>query len=266
MNGYRSHTFQWVKAKDERCWVKFHFKTNQGIKCFTSEEAAIVGGKDQQYCQHDLYETIERGAFPSWTLLVQVMPEADAATYRIDPFDLTKVWPHKDYPPVAIGTLVLNRVPDNYFAEVEQAAFDPSHFVDGIGPSPDRMLQTRFFAYQRQEVLARNHGALVAGDGAHGPEGVQVVVLDVHPGCRGHERQPRRGATLPPAATLAGAGEDVARRRAGVRAPDVTRLTARRLGAIGTAPITGCGAAAASGVPEHGPVPPAHPTVAGSYH
>lgn len=147
MNGYGSHTFQWVNAKNERVWVKFHFKTDQGIKCFTSEEAVKVGGQDQQYCHHDLYAAIERGEFPSWTLQVQVMPEADAAKYRIDPFDLTKVWNHADYPMIPIGKMVLNRVPDNYFAETEQAGFDPSHFVDGIGPSPDRMLQARLFAY-----------------------------------------------------------------------------------------------------------------------
>jgi catalase len=147
MDGFGSHTFQWVNAKNERFWVKFHFKTNQGIKCFTSEEGARVGGEDQQYCHKDLYQAIERGAFPSWTLKVQVMPEADAATYRIDPFDLTKVWNYRDYPLIPIGTMVLNRVPDSYFAEVEQAAFDPSHFVAGIGPSPDRMLQARLFAY-----------------------------------------------------------------------------------------------------------------------
>ncbi len=171
MNGYGSHTFQWVNAKDERFWVKFHFKTNQGIKCFTSEEAAAVGGADQQYCHRDLYEAIERSDFPSWTLQVQVMPEADAAGYRIDPFDLTKVWPHKDYPPIAIGKLVLNRAPDNYFAEVEQAAFDPGHFVDGIGPSPDRMLQARLFAYgdAHRYRLGINHTRL----GVNEPKGVK---------------------------------------------------------------------------------------------
>ena len=170
MNGYGSHTFQWANAKNERFWVKFHFKTDQGIKCFTSEEAAVVGGKDQQFCQHDLYSAIERGEFPSWTLQVQVMPEADAAKYYVDPFDLTKVWPHKDYPPIAIGKLVLNRAPDNYFAEVEQAAFDPSHFVDGIGPSPDRMLQARLFAYgdAHRYRLGINHTRLAVNE----PKGV----------------------------------------------------------------------------------------------
>lgn len=171
MNGYGSHTFQWVNAKNERCWVKFHFKTDQGIKYFTSEEATGVGGTDQQYCHHDLYKAIGQGDFPTWTLQVQVMPDADAATYRIDPFDLTKVWPHKDYPPIAIGKLVLNRVPDNYFAEVEQAAFDPSHFVDGIGPSPDRMLQARLFAYgdAHRYRLGINHTRL----GVNEPKGVK---------------------------------------------------------------------------------------------
>jgi len=147
MDGFGSHTFQWVNAQGERFWVKFHFKTNQGIKCFTSEEAVAAGGRDPQHCQNDLYAAIGRKDFPSWTLNVQVMPEAEAATYRIDPFDVTKVWNHGDYPLVPIGRLVLNRMPENFFAETEQAAFDPGHFVSGIGPSPDRMLQARLFAY-----------------------------------------------------------------------------------------------------------------------
>jgi catalase len=147
MDGFGSHTFQWVNATGERHWVKFHFKTNQGIKNLTSEEAAVVGGLNQFHCHKDLYDAIQNGDFPSWTLNVQVMPEADAPTYRIDPFDLTKVWNHKDYPLIPVGKLVLNRTPDNYFAETEHAAFDPGHFVPGIGPSPDRMLQARLFGY-----------------------------------------------------------------------------------------------------------------------
>ena len=170
MDGFGSHTFQWINAKNERFWVKFHFKTNQGIRTFTSEEAAVVGGQDQQYCQHDLYTAIERGEFPSWTLKVQVMPEADAATYRIDPFDLTKVWNYRDYPLIPIATLTLNRTPDNFFAEVEQSGFDPSHFVDGIGPSPDRMLQARLFAYgdAHRYRLGINHTRLAVNE----PKGV----------------------------------------------------------------------------------------------
>jgi catalase len=147
MNGYGSHTFQWVAANGERCWVKFHFKTDQGIRCLRSEEAATLAGEDPQHHQLDLLESIERADFPSWTLHVQVMPEADADGYRFNPFDLTKVWPHGDYPLIEVGKLVLNRNPDNYFAEVEQAAFDPGHFVPGVGPSPDKMLQGRLFAY-----------------------------------------------------------------------------------------------------------------------
>jgi catalase len=170
MDGFGSHTFQWVNAQGERFWVKFHFKTNQGIKTFTSEEAAIIGGLDQFYCHKDLYDHIERGEFPSWTLKVQVMPEAEAAAYRIDPFDLTKVWNYRDYPLIPIGTLTLNRVPDNFFAEVEQAAFDPSHFVPGIGPSPDRMLQARLFGYDdaHRYRLGINHTRLAVNE----PKGV----------------------------------------------------------------------------------------------
>jgi catalase len=147
MDGFGSHTFQWVNAAGERSWVKFHFKTDQGIRCLTSEEAERLGGKDPAHLHKDLYDAIGRRELPSWTLKVQVMPAAAAAAYRFDPFDLTKVWPYRDYPLVPIGRLVLDRLPDNYFAEVEQAAFDPSNFVPGIGPSPDRMLQARLFAY-----------------------------------------------------------------------------------------------------------------------
>ena len=147
MNGYGSHTFQWVNASGERHWVKFHFKTNQGIRCLSDEESAQVAGANPQAHQQDLLEAIERGDAPSWTLKVQLMPEADAEGYRFNPFDLTKIWPHDDYPLIEIGTLTLNRNPENYFAEVEQAAFSPGNFVPGIGPSPDRMLQGRLFAY-----------------------------------------------------------------------------------------------------------------------
>ena len=147
MDGFGSHTFQWVNDQGARSWVKFHFKTDHGIRCHTIDEAERLGGKDPAYLHKDLYDGIARGEFPSWTLKVQVMPEKDAASYRFNPFDVTKVWPYRDYPLIPIGKLVLNRVPDNYFADVEQAAFDPSNFIPGIGPSPDRMLQARLFAY-----------------------------------------------------------------------------------------------------------------------
>jgi catalase len=147
MDGFGSHTFQWVNAAGERFWVKFHFKTDQGIRCLSNEESARIAGANPQHAQQDLRTAIERGEFPSWTLKVQVMPEADAPTYRFNPFDLTKVWPYQDYPLIEVGKLVLDRNPDDFFAEVEQSAFDPGHFVPGIGPSPDKMLQGRLFAY-----------------------------------------------------------------------------------------------------------------------
>ena len=147
MDGFGSHTFQWVNRSGERWWVKFHFKTDQGIRCLTSEESAKVCGENPQHHQQDLREAIERGEHPSWTLKVQLMPEAEANGYRFNPFDVTKVWPYADYPLIEVGKLVLDRNPDNYFAEVEQAAFDPGHFVPGVGPSPDKMLQGRLFAY-----------------------------------------------------------------------------------------------------------------------
>jgi catalase len=147
MDGFGSHTYGFVNAAGERCWVKFHFKTDQGIRCLTSEEAAIAGSKDPAHLQHDLYTALERGEHPSWTMKIQVMPELAAKSYRYNPFDLTKVWPHADYPLITVGKLVLDRAPENYFAEVEQAAFDPAAFIPGIGPSPDPMLQARLFAY-----------------------------------------------------------------------------------------------------------------------
>lgn len=162
MDGFGSHTFQWVNASGEVFWVKFHFKTDQGIRCLTSEEAAEIGGKNPTYLHDDLYAAIKRGDYPSWTLKVQVMPAAEARHYRFNPFDLTKVWSQKDYPLIEIGKMVLNRVPENYFAETEQAAFSPANFVPGIGPSPDRMLQARLFTYgdAQRYRLGVNHTQL----------------------------------------------------------------------------------------------------------
>ena len=147
MDGFGSHTYQWNNEAGEAFWVKYHFKTDQGIKTLTAEEAEVLAGKDPDSHQRDLREAIERGDFPSWTVSVQVMPAAEAATYRFNPFDLTKVWPHADYPLIEFGKLELNRNPENIFAEVEQSIFSPAHFVPGIGPSPDKMLQGRLFAY-----------------------------------------------------------------------------------------------------------------------
>ncbi|WP_029420398.1 catalase [Alicyclobacillus macrosporangiidus] len=147
MHMYGSHTFMWYNDKGDAVWVKYHFKTDQGIQNFRREEAVRVAGEDPDYATRDLYEAIERGDYPSWTLYVQIMPLQDAETYRFDPFDVTKVWSHKDYPLIPVGKLVLNRNPENYFAEVEQAAFSPANLVPGISFSPDKMLQGRLFAY-----------------------------------------------------------------------------------------------------------------------
>lgn len=147
MHGFGSHTFSFVDAAGARSWVKFHFRTQQGIRNLTDEEAATVIAGDRESAQRDLYEAIEAGNHPKWTLYVQIMPEADAATYRYHPFDLTKVWSKKDYPLLEVGELELNRNPDNYHADVEQAAFSPANVVPGIGFSPDRMLQGRLFSY-----------------------------------------------------------------------------------------------------------------------
>ncbi|MGB2924442.1 MAG: catalase [Limnothrix sp.] len=147
MNGYSSHTLSFVNSDGERSWCKFHFKTNQGIKCMTMEESADVIGEDRESHQRDLFEAIAKKDYPSWSVKIQVMTEAEAKTYEINPFDLTKVWPHADYPLIEIGQLELNRNPENYFAEVEQAAFSPSVFVPGIGASPDKVLQARLMSY-----------------------------------------------------------------------------------------------------------------------
>ena len=147
MNGYGSHTYSLINANDERFWVKFHFKTAQGIQNFTAEESTRLAGEDPDWATRDLFEAIERGDYPKWNLKIQVMPEKDAETYRWNPFDLTKVWPHGDYPLIDVGVMELNRNPSNYFADVEQAAFAPSNIVPGISYSPDKMLQARIFSY-----------------------------------------------------------------------------------------------------------------------
>jgi catalase len=147
MNGYSSHTYMWYNKKGEHYWVQLHFKTEQGIKNFTGEEAERMRGIDPDCTTRDLHEAISRGEYPSWRLEVQIMTPKQAESYRFDPFDITKVWPHADFPPITVGRLVLNRNPENYFAEVEQAAFSPGNFVPGIGPSPDKMLQGRLFSY-----------------------------------------------------------------------------------------------------------------------
>ncbi|MFJ6321497.1 MULTISPECIES: catalase [unclassified Rhizobium] len=147
MHGFGSHTFSFINADDQRFWVKFTFKTQQGIRNLTDDEAKSLIGADRESHHRDLFESIERGDFPRWTLYVQVMPEKDAATHPVNPFDVTKVWPHKDYPLIEVGVMELDRNPENVFAEVEQASFTPASVVPGIGFSPDRMLQARLFSY-----------------------------------------------------------------------------------------------------------------------
>jgi catalase len=147
MHGFASHTFSLINAQNQRFWVKFHFKCQQGIRNLTDAEAEALIGKDRESHQRDLYESIEKGDFPRWTLMVQVMPEADANKTPYNPFDLTKIWPHQDYPLHEVGVMELNRNPENFFAEVEQSAFNPANVVPGIGFSPDKMLQGRLFAY-----------------------------------------------------------------------------------------------------------------------
>jgi catalase len=147
MNGYGSHTYSLINAANERFWVKFHFKTMQGIKTITEEEGAQIVGHDRESNQRDLFNSIEAKDFPKWKLMVQVMPERDAEKTPYNPFDLTKVWPHGDYPLIEVGIMELNRNPENYFAEVEQSAFSPANMVPGVGHSPDKMLQFRIFSY-----------------------------------------------------------------------------------------------------------------------
>jgi catalase len=147
MHGFGSHTYSFINSENKRFWVKFTFKTQQGIQNLTDQEAEALMGKDRETHQRDLYEAIESRNFPRWKLYVQIMNEEDANTYHIHPFDLTKVWPHADYPLIEVGVLELNRNPENFFADVEQAAFAPTNIIPGIGYSPDRMLQGRLFSY-----------------------------------------------------------------------------------------------------------------------
>jgi catalase len=147
MNGYGSHTYMWYNAEGNAFWVKYHFKTDLGIKNFTREEAARVAGEDPNHDIRGLFNLIDGGDVAQWTLYVQIMPYEDAFTYKWDPFDVTKVLPHDDYPLIPVGKLVLNKNPENYFAQIEQAAFEPSNVVPGVWFSPDKMLQGRIFSY-----------------------------------------------------------------------------------------------------------------------
>lgn len=162
MHGFGSHTFSFINNKNERFWVKFHLKTMQGIENLTNEEAGAIIANDRESHQRDLFENIEKRNFPRWRMCVQIMPEAEAKTYRFHPFDLTKTWSQKDYPLIEVGIVELNKNPENYFAEVEQAAFNPANIVPGIGYSPDKMLQGRLFSYgdTQRYRLGINHTQL----------------------------------------------------------------------------------------------------------
>ncbi|MGL4589361.1 MAG: catalase [Mycoplasmatales bacterium] len=162
MNGYSSHTYMWYNEENEYVWIKLHFKTNQKIENLTQEEADILSGTDPDHATRDLYNAIANNLFPSWTVYVQIMTQEQAKEYEFDPFDITKVWYQKDFPLMEIGHLELNENPENFFAETEQVALSPSNFVDGIGPSPDKLLQGRLFAYAdaQRYRLGANHSQI----------------------------------------------------------------------------------------------------------
>jgi catalase len=147
MNGYSSHTYRWINEQGEAFYVKYHFKTDSGIKNFTASQASELKATSKDYATEDLFNHIANGGTASWTFKVQIMPEKDGESYKYDIFDVTKVWPQSDYPLIPVGKLVLNKNPENYFAEVEQAAFAPTNLVPGIEPSNDKMLQGRLFSY-----------------------------------------------------------------------------------------------------------------------
>ena len=147
LNGYSSHTYQWINAEGERFWVQYHFTSRQGVHNIDADVAEKLAGSDADHYRRDLHDSIEHGEFPIWDVFVQIMPYEEAKSYRFNPFDITKVWPHADYPLVKVGHYTLNRNPGNFFAEIEQAAFSPANLVPGIGISPDKMLMARIFAY-----------------------------------------------------------------------------------------------------------------------
>ena len=162
MQGYGSHTYQWINASGERFWVKYHFNSNQGVEAMPAAEAELLAGSDADHYRRDLHTAIEAGDAPSWALSVQIMPYAEAKQYRFNPFDLTKVWPHADYPRIPVGTLILDRNPENFFAQIEQATFSPGNVVPGIDISPDKMLMARVFSYPdaHRYRIGTNHAEL----------------------------------------------------------------------------------------------------------
>jgi catalase len=218
MHGFGSHTFSFLNTANQRFWVKFHFECMQGIKNLSDAEATDLVGRDRESAQRDLFNSIEKKDFPRWKLRVQVMPEKEAGSYHINPFDLTKVWPHKDYPPIDVGVLELNRNPENYFAEVEQAAFSPANVVPGISFSPDKMLQSRLFSYgdaQRYRLGVNHHQIPVNApkcpfnsyhrDGAMRVDGNKGATIGYEPNSKG-EWQQQPDFSEPPLAIEGAAG------------------------------------------------------------
>ncbi len=172
MNGYSSHTYKWYNKKGEYFWVQYHFKTDQGIRNLTRQEAEAMRSKDPDHATRDLFQAIEKGDYPSWTLEMQIMTPEQARDYRYDINDITKVWPHGDFPPITVGRLVLDRNPVNYFAEVEQAAFGPGNLVPGVGISNDKMLQARVFSYHDTHLhrLGPNYHLIPVNQAKNAPE------------------------------------------------------------------------------------------------
>ena len=191
MNGYSSHTYSWINAGGELFWVKYHFKSDQGVDFLTQEDADRIAGEDADYHQRDLYDTIEAGDFPTWSLKMQIMPFDDAKTYRYNPFDLTKVWPHADYPLIDVGTMTLNRNVVDYHAQIEQAAFEPNNIVPGTGLSPDKMLLARGFSYAdaHRARLGVNYKQIPVNEpkvevNAYSKDGAMRIKLATDPGLR----------------------------------------------------------------------------------
>ncbi len=202
MHGFGSHTFSFINGANERYWVKFHFESQQGIKNLSDAEATDLVGRDRESSQRDLFDSIENKDFPRWKLRVQIMPEKDAGSYHLNPFDLTKVWPHKDYPLIDVGMLELNRNAENYFADVEQVAFSPANVVPGISFSPDKMLQSRLFSYgdaQRYRLGVNHHQIPVNAprcpfnsyhrDGAMRVDGNKGATIGYEPNSKGEWQQ-----------------------------------------------------------------------------
>ena len=189
MNGYSSHTYMWVNAGGERFWVKYHFKTDQGVEFLAQADADRIAGEDADYHQRDLYNAIDRGELPSWTLKMQIMPFDDAKTYRFNPFDLTKVWPHGDYPLVEVGKLTLTQNVSDYHTEMEQAAFQPNNVVPGTGLSPDKMLLARGILVRRR-VPGSPRGQLSADTGQP-PEGRGPGLFQGRRNAGGQRNRPR---------------------------------------------------------------------------